>query len=220
MTKSYLSDCWLYLIQKIWTGEWSTSWWKWFLFFRIWAYVSSSSVGPCVAGPIDWYDQAQAGGVFSFPWTAEGSRISKCCPHVCSALAFLSPFPCGACFPGLSLQEYTPGIAVFTTAQCNIAFVISFLALFLCLLKGEACLRAGMVHCASLLTYFSSCTKLHHVFGSSSVPNCKLQFNLFPSRNKIKDLYRNYAWPFTKLMLGSSSGCFWDSDSPFEFKPS
>jgi len=58
----------------------STSSWKWFLYFRIWAYVSSSSLSPCVAGPIDWYDQAQAGGVFGFPWTAEGSRISKCCP--------------------------------------------------------------------------------------------------------------------------------------------
>lgn len=113
------------LIQKIQNEEWSAAWWKWLFFcFRIWAYVSSSSVGPCVAGPIDRYDQAQAGGVFSFPWTAEGSRISKCCPRVHSALAFLSSFPLGVCFPGLSPVECTPGIAVFPTAQRNTPFLV------------------------------------------------------------------------------------------------
>lgn len=122
-----------------------------FLYFRLWAHISSSSLSPCVAGPINWYDQAQAGGVFSFPWAAEGSWISKyllpLCPLILSfapLLLVLSFSPLlltlWPCLPGSSLMEYTCCLCVHCFSvqySFHPRTVLSFLALFFPVCSSE-----------------------------------------------------------------------------------
>lgn len=133
----------LFLIEKIWAEAVSASWWRCFLCSRLWAHISSSSLCACVAGPIHWYDQTQAGGIFSFPWAAEGPWISEyllpLCPLILSFAPLLLIFSFSpllptlwACLPS-RMMEYSWCHCVHCCSvqySSHLRTVFSFLALF------------------------------------------------------------------------------------------
>lgn len=188
-----------------------------FLCFRLWAHISSSSLRACVAGPIHRYDQAQAGGVLSFPWAAEGSWISKyllpLCPLILSFAPLLLSFSFSpllptlwACLWAFYVWWNTPRVSEFTAALCTIPFTLGLCFPFLPSFSPFAAARGLCESRQGLLWHLSHCWP-----SLAGVPNCivflariqclnsELKPNLFPNQNRIKDLPRKCALDFFKI---------------------